>query len=130
MRCSEVKPGSYDCVYSIMPPYKCGMLDKIYRYVSIDKCLIHEIIHLWEQDIKTVGCCCGHGEVTKAYIQVQEECIPKMIELGYVEHFNINHPLANDCFIPKTVVAPTFLYGEIKKPNKVEEQETKNQKGE
>ena len=33
MRCSEVKPGSYDCVYNIMPPYKCGMLDKIYRYI-------------------------------------------------------------------------------------------------
>ena len=118
MRCNEVKPGSYDCVYNIMPPYKCGMLDKIYRYVSIDKCLIHEIIHLWEQGIKTVGCCCGHGEITKAYIQVQEEYIPKMTKLGYFERFNINRPLADDCFIPKTVLAPNFLYGKAK-ANKV-----------
>lgn len=129
MRCNEVKPGSYDCVYNIMPPYKCGMLDKIYRYVNIDKCLIHEIIHLWEQGIKTTGCCCGHGDITKAYIQVQKECILKMKELGYVEHFNINHPLADDYFIPKTVLASNFLYGEAK-TNKVEEQKTEKQKGE
>jgi len=40
---------------------------KKYKYVNIDKCLIHEIINLWEQGIKTTGCCCGHGDSNKAY---------------------------------------------------------------
>lgn len=32
MTCNEVKVGSYNCVYNIMPPFKCGMLDKKYKY--------------------------------------------------------------------------------------------------
>jgi len=29
--------------------------------VSIDKCLVEEIKHLWSKGIITGGCCCGHG---------------------------------------------------------------------
>lgn len=28
MKCSDIKSGSYNCVYNIMPPFRCGMLEK------------------------------------------------------------------------------------------------------
>lgn len=110
MKCSEVKSGSYNCVYNIMPPFPCGMLEKKYRYVSIDKCLIHEIINLWEQGIKTTGCCCGHGDNNKAYIGVEVSSIPKMKKLGYTIYYNPCRPKDEDSFVPKTIL----LYGTAK----------------
>lgn len=104
MKCSEVKFGSYNCVYNIMPPFQCGMIEKKYKYVSIDKCLIHEIIDLWEQGIKTTGCCCGHGNISKAYIGVESSFIPKMKQLGYTVRDNPCRPKDEDSFIPKTVL--------------------------
>lgn len=30
--------------------------------VCIDKCIVDVILKLWEHQIITLGCCCGHGE--------------------------------------------------------------------
>ena len=71
--CKDVEPQSYSCAYHIYLPWKCKFAweddSKLEpKLVSIDKCLLHEITHLWEIGIKTTGCCCGHGDFSKAFI--------------------------------------------------------------
>jgi len=112
MFCNEIGFGTYDCAYNIMPPFKTGTL-KEFRYVAIDKCLIREILDLWEQGIRTTGCCCGHGDKAKdmSFIGVAFEDIPKMKALGYEVRYNPYRPNDEDSFIPKT----KFQYGEIDK---------------
>ena len=51
---------------------------------SIDVCIAEEILYLWKKGICTCGCCCGHG-VGYGYIDVINEHIPKMLELGYTQ---------------------------------------------
>lgn len=110
MKCHEIGFGTYECAYNIMPPFKCGFGNE-FKYVAVDKCLIKEIIDLWEQGIHTTGCCCGHGDSSKAFIGVDFKDIDKMKELGYKVHFNSCRPEDEDSFVPKT----TLSYGEIQK---------------
>lgn len=104
--CKKVHIQSYDCSYQIYLPWKCKLswkddADKMPVSVSIDKCLLPEIISLWEMGIKTTGCCCGHG-VAAPYIGVTEDNIQRMKNLGYEVQFNSCRPEAEDSFIPKT----------------------------
>lgn len=100
MRCEEIEIGTYACCYSIKLPWdvKEGM-----QYASVDKCLLPEVISLWEQGIKTTGCCCGHGKKIP-YIGVRPEFIKQMISLGYDVQFNPCRPGDNDTFFPKTIL--------------------------
>ena len=113
MRCEDIKFGTYDCAYNIMPPYYVTDIngEKKTRYVAIDKCLIREILDLWEEGIKTTGCCCGHGDASKAFIGAKAEYIERMKELGYTIFINQCRPGDEDSFTPKTAMA----YGDIKK---------------
>jgi hypothetical protein len=81
------------------------------KTVAIDKCLLGEVVSLWEMGIKTTGCCCGHGKWSKAFIGVKPEYIQVMKDLGYKVHQNVCRPGAEDSFTPKTL----FSYGEINK---------------
>lgn len=110
MKCADIGLGTYNCSYNIMPPFRCGFGNE-FKYVAVDKCLIKEIIDLWEQGIRTTGCCCGHGEKEFAYIGVVFEDIPKMKQLGYEVFFNKERPNDEDSFIPKTKIS----YGKINK---------------
>jgi len=65
--------------------------------VSIDWCLVPEIRWLWAQDILTLASCCGHGK-QKPTIAVAAEDVPKMLELGYVQHKR------DDIFVARTTV--------------------------
>lgn len=69
---------------------------------SIDKCLLPEILKLWEMGIKTTGCCCGHGK-KGAFIGVDFDDIQKMKNLGYKVYHNECRSNDEDSFIPKTV---------------------------
>lgn len=120
MMCNDINYGTYDCAYNIMPPFKCGFGNE-FKYVAVDKCLIKEIIDLWEQGIHTTGCCCGHGDINKAFIGVIFEDIPKMKALGYNVLFNSCRPNDEDSFIPKTVLN----YGEANKGFNWWEQKTR-----
>ena len=107
MRCDEVRFGTYDCAYNIMLPYLVtDPLDpdgkKQPKVVCIDKCLLPEIIKLWEMGIKTTGCCCGHGRSEMAFIGVLPEYIERMKSMGYSVFYNECRPLDEDSFIPKT----------------------------
>lgn len=101
MGCRDIEVGTYACSQSIMPPFKTGFPDKKYRHVSIDRCLINEVTHLWELGVKTTGCCCGHGKHSP-FIGVEFACIDKMKKLGYKVQPNPWRPGDEDSFYPKT----------------------------
>ena len=107
MKCSDIEIGKYDCAYSIMPPWRQG--DGRERYIAVDKCLLPEILFLWENGIRTTGCCCGHGKRDMSSICVIESDIPKMKRLGYKVLFNHSRPGDEDMFEPQTRIH----YGEI-----------------
>lgn len=80
--------GNGDCAYNIMLPYyvrTCGDTPTAPapKTVGIDKCLLREVLDLWEQGIKTSSVCCGHGDIAKRHISVMAEYAGKMRELGY-----------------------------------------------
>ena len=84
-----------------MPPFQTET-NSNHHLIAIDKCLLPEIIYLWEMGIKTNACCCGHGKNNLAIIGVEPEYIGKMKSLGYKVKFNPSRPNDEDSFIPKT----------------------------
>ena len=107
MKCKEIGFGTYDCAYNIMLPWL--VTDPTEpdapprpKTVAIDKCLLPEILRLWEDGIKTTGCCCGHGRPELAFIGVKEEYIGRMKLKGYDVAPNSCRPGAEDSFRPKT----------------------------
>lgn len=100
MRCKEVK---------LYPPYdfiRMNCYDGYKNIIVVDECLADEIVGLWELGIHTCGCCCGHGEESKiGFIQVVDDDIPKMRELGYEKYIYSNEfggIKREDAFIPKS----------------------------
>ena len=51
---------------------------------GIEKCILWELTRLWEQGIKTLCSCCGHGKYLPRIV-VQEEDAQRMRDLGYEE---------------------------------------------
>ena len=107
MKCKEINFGTYDCAYNIMLPYYVtdptdAKQSPQAHIVAIDKCLLPEILKIWEMGIKTTGCCCGHGREGMSFIGVRPEHIDRMKSLGYEVRFNECRPGDEDSFIPKT----------------------------
>ena len=99
----------YKCPYKkLVPPKNFLTLNfdpsEYKNEVWVDECLADEIEDLWSKGIKTTGCCCGHG-VDLGFIEVTDECIDKMLKLGY-QHYIYPTALGGekrkDAFIPKT----------------------------
>ena len=98
----------YKCRKIVLKPpenfikYNCSDGNK--NAIQVDICLANEIKDLWDKGIRTTGCCCGHG-LELGFIQVTDECISKMEELGY-EHYIYSEKFGGagrrDAFIPKT----------------------------
>ena len=106
IECKNVPFQTYECCYHIYLPWLSKYTwesndQKQYMLVSIDKCLLPEILSLWEMGIKTTGCCCGHGK-QKPFIGVTKDNIQRMKDLGYKIQFNYCRPGAEDSFVPKT----------------------------
>lgn len=107
--CVGIPFQAYECCYHITLPWLCedswgeDKSLKVPTVVSIDKCLLPEILELWEMGIKTTGCCCGHGK-HGAFIGVDFDDIQKMKDLGYEVYYNECRPDDEDSFIPKTVM--------------------------
>lgn len=76
----------YQCKKQVIfPPkhfIKCNCSDDYKDAIQVDLCIAGEIVWLWDEGIKTTGCCCGHGK-NLGYIQVTDDCIEKMRALGY-----------------------------------------------
>jgi len=104
------------CEYSIYLPFLYTGENE-YKLVGIDKCLLPEILKIWEAGIKTEWCCCGHAHITDngnslAAIAVSKGYKNKMINLGYKQHKELF--LSDNyytIFVPKTI----FKYGEVDK---------------
>lgn len=89
---------------------KCNCLNENKLSVWVDECLEEEIKSLWDNGIKTIGCCCGHG-CFLGFIQVTEDCIDKMKSLGYQNYLytdSLNDSTRLDAFIPKTTYHKTI----------------------
>lgn len=84
--------GTYRC-YVTVPGYD----------ICCDKCLATEIRMLNDIGIKTIGCCCGHGE-GNGYIQVSPEYVDKMKRLSYTERKPDSNGNGPWCFIPKSIL--------------------------
>lgn len=108
MKCEDIGFATYDCAYNIMTPWIGD--DGVAHMIAVDKCLLTEVVSLWEKGIKTTGCCCGHDK-GKPFIGVRPEYIQKMKDLGYQVQENDCRPGDEDSFIPKTI----FHYGDADK---------------
>lgn len=106
--CVNVKIGSYDnqvCLgfYECMREYadnrrKLGLSE---YGICVDRCLMNEIIFLWEHGIRTYGCCCGHN-TGLACINIDEEDFVKALQLGYKKYHFPDEPNRDDTIIPMT----------------------------
>lgn len=70
--------------------------------ITMDACISYEVRDLWKKGIRTLGCCCGHGRLL-GFIQVVEEDIPKMEDLGYQHYIypdEFGGKERKDAFIP------------------------------
>ena len=101
MKCEDIGFGTGLCAISVNIPFGS------HKAVSIDKCLLNEILYLWEQGIHTTGCCCGHKR-EEPYIGVRFEDIDKMKALGYKVQFNKLRPDDEDTFYPKTEITSEY----------------------
>jgi hypothetical protein len=101
MKCCDVQFGSFSCADFVDLPWQ--LADGGRKTVAIDRCLLPEVKGLWENGIRTTGCCCGHGKTELAYIGVDSQDVSKMELLGY----SPNYP---NSFCPKT----PLVYGETK----------------
>ena len=74
--------GSYACQNLAFFCDGCG------HAVFTDRCLTEEIRAIRSKGVRTLGCCCGHGEKL-GYIQVMPEDVPIMELLGYEQQQEI-----------------------------------------
>ena len=98
----------YNCKkISILPPknfIKYNTTNEYKKIIQIDFCLKQEIQYLWDQGIRTTGCCCGHGR-NLGFIQVLNEDIGAMYDLGYQNYIyedDFGGVERKDAFIPKS----------------------------
>lgn len=63
--------------------------------VAIDACIASEIRMLWENGIRTLGCCCGHNKC-EPFVNVDQRDIDKMLYMGYQQ--NHEDKSRNDTF--------------------------------
>ena len=93
--------GSYACQNLAFVCDGCG------HAVFTDRCLTEEIRAIRSKGVRTLGCCCGHGEKL-GYIQVMPEDVPIMELLGYEQQQEIEledgSKMGVACFTPKTDV--------------------------
>ena len=79
--CRNVEIGSYDNQVELKTPKNIGfVIDSVY----VDKCCVDVVLFLWDNGIKTYGCCCGHG--TKGGFVNVGEGFSKAIALGFSKY--------------------------------------------
>ena len=74
-------------------------------YLEIDDCIADEIEDLWDANIHTLGCCCGHGK-ERGFIQVERTDFQNMLDLGYEWYRDYPEDFGGkdrfDAFVPKS----------------------------
>lgn len=74
--------GTYRHCINIVPPWVGKRLTWDGVIVGIDRCVLPEIIELWNAGIKTVASCCGHGKIAPSVV-VDDASVEKMLKFGY-----------------------------------------------
>lgn len=81
-------------------------------YISVDTCMVSEILYLWENNIGTYGCCCGHNSQLPM-INIREEDLDKARGLGYIVQTNFcgeDNIKRVDTVYPKTIeITPMMI---------------------
>lgn len=88
MNCKYIDFGTYECAVTV-------------KGIPCDKCLSDEVLSLNSMGIKTTGSCCGHSRV-QAYIQVDDDSVQKMHDLGYEAIPIDKFGNGSNAFIPKS----------------------------
>lgn len=94
------EPGTYRCQEVAFTCDSCG------HTVFVDKCMVDEIRYLRAKGIRTLNCCCGHGEKAEPFIIVNEGDECRMLNMGYERHVN-KHGVTY--FTPKSACPPKFI---------------------
>lgn len=89
--CNNIEIGSYDNQVEL----KSWWNNKI---ICVDKCLQKEILNLWDNVVRTTGCCCGHNQLNPM-INVILEHHNIMVKLGY-KYYTNEHGVI--CYTPLT----------------------------
>ena len=101
----------------LMPPK--AILEKIREFsfnkekthITVDNCLVGEIVLLWKLGVVTTTCCCGHNKFgCPPHIGVTEESKEIMEKLWYRRIFNPCRPESDCFFYPKSVKFTIFDY--------------------
>ena len=95
--CKNIDIGTYDNQVELTPPSWSSK-----KVICVDACLESEIKYLWSKGVITGGCCCGHNKINGC-IDVYEESVQLMKDLGYEVQFNPSYPDNEWSFYPKTV---------------------------
>ncbi len=103
----EVKPQEYQRAITVMVPeyiplYRNDGTGDLRKTVSIDACLVSEILDLWRKGIRTTGCCCGHNQ-EPPFIGVMDSHIQEMKNMGYKVAPNPMDAAREDSFYPKSL---------------------------
>lgn len=94
------EPGTYRCQEAAFTCDSCG------HTVFVDKCMVDEIRYLRAKGIRTLNCCCGHGEKVEPFIIVNEGDECRMLNMGYERRVN-KHGVTY--FTPKSACPPKAL---------------------
>lgn len=74
--CKNIDLGTYEAAVDIWPPWESK------KFISVDVCIIEEVIFLWSKGVVTTNSCCGHNKV-QGSVCVSDDSIPIMQKLGY-----------------------------------------------
>ena len=82
------------CITLINPFVKNRNRSLSGKLVSIDICILPDILALWEIGIQTDNSCCGHNiKDDYGFISVVDEHFERMLKLGYkIDISNVNNP--------------------------------------
>lgn len=62
--------------------YENSIEIEIVQKIKVDKCISEEIIYLNTNNVRTEGCCCGHGRY-KPNAVIRPSSVPIAKQLGY-----------------------------------------------
>lgn len=103
--------GLYNNYVMKFPPF---MRERFYLTktdCNVDLCMFEEIEYLWENEVLTQGCCCGHGLLEGMINVYSSDDANKMFELGYKLVPNlVGHEFAPYTFLPKSKHVEDGIY--------------------
>lgn len=92
--CENIDFGTYEAaVPTPTPEFMRGKSYGCYSvpdFADIDGCILPRIKALWDQEVITTGCCCGHNKIP-ATVTVAPECVAQMEALGFKRWFEHGH---------------------------------------